>query len=88
MHDQCWEAKGGAQGHRLALALTLCSLSPLLPFTPALQLHVDNGLMGTGLAVGPVLQVADAEGRIKSETARMARRNVRMLRTCGTQQKT
>lgn len=31
-----------------------------------------------GLVVGPVLQVADAEGRIKAGTAEMARGNVRI----------
>ena len=49
---------------------------------------MDNGLTGTGLAVGPVLQVADAGGRIKAGTVGMARRDVRMLRTYGTQTRT
>lgn len=52
--------------------------APLFPSTPALQLRVDNELMGTGLVVGPVLQVADAEGGIKAGTAEMARGNVRI----------
>lgn len=83
-----WEAKGGAQGHWLALALTLCSLSSLLPSTPALQLHVDNGLIGTGLArlgLSSKWQMLRRSRVLRQ--ARMARRNVRMLRTCGTQQK-
>lgn len=77
MPGRCARAALGSQGWGpRSLAgphSTLCSLSPLLSFTPALQLRVDNGLMGIGLAVGPVLQVADAEGRINSGTAGMAR---------------
>lgn len=85
MPGRCARAALGSQGWSprspAGPRSTLCSLSPLLSFTPALQLRVDNGLMGTGLVVGPVLQVADAEGGIKSGTAGMARGNVRMLRT-------
>lgn len=77
MSGHCARAVLGSQGRGPRSPVSPHS-APLLPSTPALQLSVDNGPMEIGLVVGPVLQVADAEGRIKAGTAEMARGNVRI----------